>query len=61
MTSIASSRRHRSSATDPAYFFLLHSAARPPTFMSARLVPDHWPGPAVKLTRATGLGSSLRP
>ena len=24
-TSMASSRRHRSSATDPAYFFLLHA------------------------------------
>ena len=53
MKSIVSSRRHTSSASDPAYFFLPHCAARrargrpairPPSCLPAS-VPGRWPGP----------------
>jgi hypothetical protein len=53
MKSIASRRRHTSSAGDPAYFFLPHCAARrarrtpgqPAAVMPAGFVPGRWPGP----------------
>ena len=67
MMSIVSSRRHTSSASDPAYFFLPHCAARrprrtpghPATVMPAGLVPGRWPGPLAGWRDAVLSGSDM--